>query len=598
MTIRWSTRLGGALLMLAVASPARAGGLTHLTHLQDGGGGIDGLAGALALAVTPDGAHVYVAGADDDAIAIFARDAGTGGLSFVGVARDGSDGVADLRVPDALAVSPDGAHVYVTSREANALVVFARTPATGALAFVQSVRDGVGGVDGIDRASGVAVSADGSHVYATGEHDDAVATFARNAASGTLAFVGVRRDGVGGVAGIGRPSAVTVSADGASVYVAGGAADGVGVFARDASTGILTFLEAKRYGEETHGVDRPNSLVVTSDGRSLYVAGHDDDGVAAFARDPADGRLTFVEIEKDHGFLGGLAGAFAVAATPDGRYVFAAGENDHTVSTLRRDPTTSALAFVEAARDGRLGVDGLRRASAVAVSPDGAHLYALGHDDDAIVVFAVDRCGNAVRGADEECDDGNLAAGDGCSDACRLELCAPSPMTGCRRPTTAGAARLLVTRNAVAARDALAWHWTKGAATTRAELGDPTGATSYVLCVYDASGAPQPRAASAAPGGGDCAGTACWQPTPPGFLYRDRLATPDGLTRVRLAAGAVDGTAKIVVEGHGAALATPTLPLTAPVVVQLTDTDTGVCWEATHAAPSRSDAARFQSPGE
>ena len=598
MTIRWTMRLAGALLMLAVASPARPGGLTYLTHQRDGVGGVDGLAGGLALAVTPDGAHVYAAGGDDDAVAIFARDAGTGALTYVGVVRDGVGGVADLRVPDALAISPDGAHVYATSREANALVVLARAPATGSLTFVASLRDGVGGVDGIDRASAVAVSPDGAHVYATGEHDDAVATFVRDPASGTLAFIGVQRDGVGGVDGIQRPSAVTVSADGASVYVAGGAADGVGVFARDTSTGVLTFLEAERYGEDAHGVDRPNSLVVTSDGRSLYVAGHDDDGVAAFARDPADGRLTFVAIERDHGFLGGLAGAFAVAATPDGRYVFAAGENDHTVSTLRRDAATSALAFVEAARDGRLGVDGLRRASAVAVSPDGAHLYALGHDDDAIASFAIDRCGNGVRGADEQCDDGNLAAGDGCSDTCRLERCAATPATGCRRPVTPGGARLLVTRNGVAARDALAWHWTKGAATTPAELGDPTSATSYLLCVYDASGTAQPRAALAAPVGGQCAGIPCWRATRPGFLYKDRLATPDGVTRMRLAAGEVDGTAKLVVEGRGAALATPVLPLTAPVLVQLVDTDTGVCWEATHAAPSRSDAGRFQSVGE
>lgn len=597
MRNRWKTAVA-AVAMASIASPAGAGGLSYLGQLRDGAGGVDGLAGGLAVAVSPDGAHVYVAGSDDDAIAVFARDAGTGALAFVATARDGVGGVVAMRVPDALALSPDGAHVYVTSRENDAVVGFARDATSGALTFVQALRDGSGGVDGIDHASGIAVSPDGRHVYATGEHDDAVATFARDPATGALAFVDVRREGVGGVAGIQRPSAVTVSPDGTTVYVAGGAADGVGVFARDATTGTLTFLQAARYGEEANGVDRPSSVVVTSDGGSLYVAGHDDDGVAAFARNPLDGTLTFVEIEKDHGFLGGLGGAFAVAATPDGRYVFAAGENDHTVATLRRDATTSALSFVEAARDGRFGVDGLRRASAVAVSPDGTHLYALGHDDDAIAAFAIDRCGNGTVGADEQCDDGNVVAGDGCSAACRLEVCTPTPLSGCRRPTVAAGARLTVDRSGIAARNTLAWRWSKGAATTRADLGDPTTTASYVLCVYDASGAPQPRAALAAPGGGQCAGSACWQSTRPGFLYKDRLATPDGVTRVNLHAGPVDGTAKLVVEGHGAALVTPALPLTAPVVVQLTNTATGVCFEAIHATPTRNDATAFQSVGE
>src|SRR5437773_10813014 len=32
-------------------------------------------------------------------------------------------------------------------------------------------------------------------------------------------------------------------------------------------------------------------------------------------------------------------------------------------------------------------------------------------------------CGNSVVEAGEQCDDGNLVAGDGCSASCRLEVC-------------------------------------------------------------------------------------------------------------------------------------------------------------------------------
>jgi 6-phosphogluconolactonase (cycloisomerase 2 family) len=45
------------------------------------------LAAASALAIAPDGGNVYVAGFDDNAIAVFQRDAQTGTLTFVQAKR-------------------------------------------------------------------------------------------------------------------------------------------------------------------------------------------------------------------------------------------------------------------------------------------------------------------------------------------------------------------------------------------------------------------------------------------------------------------------------------------------------------------------------
>ena len=52
-----------------------------------------------------------------------------------------------------------------------------RDVATGRLTFVQVLKDGVGGVDGLYGADSVTVSPDGSQVYATGYYDDALAVF-------------------------------------------------------------------------------------------------------------------------------------------------------------------------------------------------------------------------------------------------------------------------------------------------------------------------------------------------------------------------------------------------------------------------------------
>jgi len=47
------------------------GALTFVGVRQDGVGGVDGLAGAASVTVSPDNRHVYVAGSNDDAVAVF-----------------------------------------------------------------------------------------------------------------------------------------------------------------------------------------------------------------------------------------------------------------------------------------------------------------------------------------------------------------------------------------------------------------------------------------------------------------------------------------------------------------------------------------------
>ena len=52
------------------------------------------------------------------------------------------------------AVSPDGAHVYVTSRGGVGVVAFSRNAGTGALTFLESIHDGRGNDGGIRTSVG------------------------------------------------------------------------------------------------------------------------------------------------------------------------------------------------------------------------------------------------------------------------------------------------------------------------------------------------------------------------------------------------------------------------------------------------------------
>src|SRR5436305_6901339 len=227
-------------VLLAAATPAESIDLRFSGAQVNGTGDVTGLNGAYGVTVSPDGKQVYVAGELADALAVFSRDPATGALTFVEVEHDTVGGVAGLKGAHAVVLSPDGAHVYVASSVADAVVVFSRDAASGALSFVETKHDGAGGVNGLNGANAVAISPDGTYVYVTGTVDGALAVFQRDAATGALTFVEQKRNGVGGVAGLHGAAAVAVSPDGYSIYATGSTSDAVADFeVRRCSDGVL-----------------------------------------------------------------------------------------------------------------------------------------------------------------------------------------------------------------------------------------------------------------------------------------------------------------------------------------------------------------------
>jgi cysteine-rich repeat protein/parallel beta-helix repeat protein len=222
-------------------------------------------------------------------------------------------------------------------------------------------------------------------------------------------------------------------------------------------------------------------------------------------------------------------------------------------------------------------------------------------------------CGNGIVTAGEQCDDGNTAAGDCCGATCQHEpagspcddgnactqpdTCAAGTCSGVGAPAPtcrASASGLLSIRDASPdTKDVLVWKWTKGAATSLADLGDPRAADDYQLCVYGtAGGVPALLFGARAPAGGTCRGRPCWKPLgATGYAYTDPELGPDGLLQLRLKAGAA-GKASITLKGKGALLPLTGLPLPQDpsVTVQLHRRG-GPCWETTHATPAQKATA-------
>ena len=122
------------------------------------------------------------------------------------------------------------------------------------------------------------------------------------------------------------------------------------------------------------------------------------------------------------------------------------------------------------------------------------------------------------------------------------------------------------------------------------------------VCVYDGSGGSQPLAQMQVSPGGTCDGKPCWKrlggSIPVGFKYKNKGATPNGLTDEKLKAGTA-GKAQVGIKGKGSNLPALPLGLTLPVTVQLLIGDgTGTeCWQTTYTGFSRNDDLQFKAKG-
>ena len=350
------TAIGVTVTSLVRTGSASAGGNGELTFVEfhkDGVDGVDGLLAAISVTVSPDGKHLYAAGAGDDAVAVFSRDSATGELTFMEVHKDGVGGVDGLDGARSVTVSPDGKHIYTASWVDSAVAVFSRNSTTGELTFVEVMKDGVGGVDGLWGARSVTVSPDGKHVYTASWVDSAVAIFSRDSTTGELTFVGFEKDGVGGVDGLFGAFWVAVSPDGKHIYAAGKGDDAVAVFSRNSTTGELTVVEFVKDGVGgVDGLDGAYSVTVSPDGKHVYVAASVDDAVAVFSRNWTTGELNFVEFQKDGvGGIDGLDDARSVTVSPDGKHVYVAGARDDAVAVFSRS-TTIQSADLEVVKTG------------------------------------------------------------------------------------------------------------------------------------------------------------------------------------------------------------------------------------------------------
>ncbi|MCK5396339.1 MAG: beta-propeller fold lactonase family protein, partial [Gammaproteobacteria bacterium] len=353
-------------------------------------------------------------------------------LTFVEAQIDDVSMLDGLNADRSVTISPDGNHVYTTRFPDDAISVFSRDATTGELTFVEIQQDGVNGVDGLDGVNSAAVSGDGTHVYAVSGFDNALAVFGRNISTGSLTFIESHKEGVNGVTGLRYANTITISPDGAHIYVTGASPDvlserwAVAVFSRDTSTGSLTFVEVLRDGIDGVQIGWQPKASISPDGSHLYVAAiHEnlssDGTISLFSRDASTGALSFIDVYVDgSNGISGIDSASSISVSSDGTNVYVTGQTEFatgegTVVAFGRDSLTGALDFIGVHANDAGGIFGLDYASSVGVSPSGKYVYITSPGDNALAVFDRDATTGTLKLVEVQTDD--LSEVDGLANA-------------------------------------------------------------------------------------------------------------------------------------------------------------------------------------
>ena len=295
------------------------GQLTFVELYRDDSGDIDGLDGAKSVVISPDGEYVYAGGRDDRAVSTFSRNITSGKLTFIQMFDLGQynsgDVVSTIISPDArdLLISTDEGQAnnggYVTS----AIWQSRLDPNTGKLTDEGEIYQDDYQVDDLGGLIAMAMSPDGKHLYATASFDNALVVFSRNASDGLLTFVESkvhREDGDDGLAG---PISVFLSPNGSHVYVIANSSRNIATYDRNPITGSVEFEDVVSY--EQHGLIAPKFGVINPFGSYVFVVNRFDD-VGIFTRENSTGRLTFRQKQRT------LYNSSHLAISPDGVFLY------------------------------------------------------------------------------------------------------------------------------------------------------------------------------------------------------------------------------------------------------------------------------------
>ncbi|MNG64668.1 6-phosphogluconolactonase [compost metagenome] len=273
------------------------GGLTQLNQVDSQG------AGPVYLSLTPDGRHLLVANYVSGTVAAFPvendgklgnassvqQDQGPAGASKPAAAVEGSFAASDHNGPHAhmIACDPSGKFVFSTDLGLDRLYQWRFDGASGLLTpndppWIAASSAGAG-------PRHFVFHPDGKTVLLVNEEASTLTSYRFDSQKGTLKQLHTLSSLPADYKGTSFASGLVLSEDGKNLYVANRLHNSIAQFSVGADGELKPVAEIWTRG------DYPRSLTLSPDGHYLYAMNQRSDNVTRFSLDKASGKLSFVE---------------------------------------------------------------------------------------------------------------------------------------------------------------------------------------------------------------------------------------------------------------------------------------------------------------
>jgi len=224
-------------------------------------------------------------------------------------------------------------------------------------------------------------------------------TYKTHSTQESMQEIQVLEDNKLGVDGLGGARVVELTPDGKQILVASADDNSLAIFDVDLNF-KLTFNQVFKNNSTIYGLEGAVSLVVSSDGRRIYVVSYydsalaifeqDDQGTYQFKRAIRDG-LPYDEVFSDKESIKtkdklGLLGAYDIAITTDNSQLFIASVASNAVTIFDID-TKGDVVFNHVIRDSDDNEYGLGGAVNVTITPNDSQVMIAGYNENAITIF-------------------------------------------------------------------------------------------------------------------------------------------------------------------------------------------------------------------
>ena len=346
-----------------------------------------------AMVASPDGKTMYIASFSDDAVKWYTRNA-AGELALTGTIAYDATLRPKLYDPISIAISPDGKHLYVgcggTAR--NILTYLVVNVVDGSLTYGSSQNN----QELLDNRAVVA-SKDGNHVYVTNHGTakswiyNSVFHWTRNAGTGALTYeekVSSSR--------MSEACGLAFNSDDTMAYVTSRFYGGINWLTRNASTGALTQQSNLTTSDHAGKSHEAIAVVVAKDDKFVYVFGAEHGYILWFTVNllsTGNTHLSYTGQVVVSGWTGQgtsrtTPSTQTMVISPDGKSIYVSAFKDSGFAEFSVNTVTGAATEVKRFTDGAGGVDGLNSASCVVVTADGASVYVGSLGEAKVVQFS------------------------------------------------------------------------------------------------------------------------------------------------------------------------------------------------------------------